>query len=151
MTINIFSSMSREKLQRHISSLLYEQVSLAKHTQLVHEDTKRWFPVNEQGRSQPHSPGWARVPLSSFLPQISINFPYFSSNFTYFDFGPPGGRLAHPGRPWLRHYQRTYQAADALLEAYWKRNPTVVLHNVYMDQNQSCLADWYGNKHAFSL
>ena len=28
--------------------------------------------VHEQGRSQPHSPGWARVPLSSFFPQISI-------------------------------------------------------------------------------
>ena len=56
-----------------------------------------------QGRSQPHSPGWARVPLSSFFPQISINF---SSNFTYFlpHFGPPGGRVAHPGRPWLRHW-----------------------------------------------
>ena len=27
-----------------------------------------------EGRSQPHSPGWARVPLSSFFPQISINF-----------------------------------------------------------------------------
>ena len=55
-----------------------------------------------QGRSQPHSPGWATVPLSSFFPQILINF---SSNFTYFlrHFGPPGGRVAHPGRPWLRH------------------------------------------------
>ena len=42
-----------------------------------------------------------------------------------------------------------YRVADALLEAYSKRNPIVVLHNVYMDQNQSCLADWYGNKHAF--
>ena len=56
-----------------------------------------------QGRSQPHSPGWARVLLSSFFPQILINF---SSNFSYFlpNFGPPGGRLAHPGRPWLRHW-----------------------------------------------
>ena len=55
-----------------------------------------------QGRSQPHSPGWARVPLSSFFPQISI---IFSSNFTHClpHFGPPGGRVAHPGRPWLRH------------------------------------------------
>ena len=27
-------------------------------------------------------------------------------NFTYFlpHFGPPGGRVAHPGRPWLRHW-----------------------------------------------
>ena len=32
-------------------------------------------------------------------------FSYFSSNFTYLlpHFGPPGGRVAHPGRPWLRH------------------------------------------------
>ena len=56
-----------------------------------------------QGRSQPHSLGWARVSLSSFFPQISINF---SSNFTYFlpHFGSPGGRVAQPGRPWLRHW-----------------------------------------------
>ena len=38
--------------------------------------------VLTQGRSQPHSPGWARVPLSSFCPQILINLSYFSSNFT---------------------------------------------------------------------
>ena len=52
--------------------------------------------ARNQGRSQPHSPGWARVPLSSFFRQISINF---SSNFTYFlpHFGPPGGRVA-PGK-----------------------------------------------------
>ena len=63
-----------------------------------------------QGRSKPHSPRWARVPLSSFFPQISINFSYFilifSSNLIHFlpHFGPPGGRVAHPGRPWLRHW-----------------------------------------------
>ena len=47
-----------------------------------------------QGRSQPHSPGWARVQLFSFFPQISINFSYFSSNFSHFlpHFGPPGGQ-----------------------------------------------------------
>ena len=40
-----------------------------------------------------------------FFTQILINISYFSSNFIYFlpHFGPPGGRLAHPGRPWLRH------------------------------------------------
>ena len=61
--------------------------------------------VHLQGRSQPHSPVWARVPLSSFFPQISNNFSYFSWNFTYFlpHFGPPGGQVAHLGRPWLRH------------------------------------------------
>ena len=59
-----------------------------------------------QGRSQPHSPGWARVPLSLFLPQIWIDFSYFSSNFTYFlpHFGPPGGWVTHLGRPWLCHW-----------------------------------------------
>ena len=59
----------------------------------------------EQDCSQPHSPGWARVPLSSFFPQILINFSYFSSNFSHFlpHFGSPGGQLAHPGRSWLRH------------------------------------------------
>ena len=57
---------------------------------------------DDQGSSQPHSPGWARVTL---FPQISINFSYFFSNFNYFlpHFGPPGVRVSHPGRPWLRH------------------------------------------------
>ena len=40
--------------------------------------------TRKQGRSQPHSPGWARVPLSSFFPKILIFFPYFSSNFSHF-------------------------------------------------------------------
>ena len=46
----------------------------------------------DQGRSQPHSPGWARVPFSSFFPEISINFSYFSSNFYSFSssFWPSG-------------------------------------------------------------
>ena len=49
-----------------------------------------------QGRSQPHSPGQAKGPLTSFFPQISINFSHFSSNFAYFlpHFGSPGGRVA---------------------------------------------------------
>ena len=54
-----------------------------------------------QGSSQPHSPGWARLPLSSFFPQIPLSFSYFSSNFLHFlpHFGLPGGRLADPERP----------------------------------------------------
>ena len=31
----------------------------------------------KQGRSQPHIPGWARVPLSSVFPQVLINFLIF--------------------------------------------------------------------------
>ena len=39
------------------------------------------------------------------FPQISINFSNFSSNLIYFlpHFGPPGGEVAHLGRPWLHH------------------------------------------------
>ena len=37
-----------------------------------------------QGRSQPHSLGWSRVPLSSFFPQISINFSYFPQTLLIF-------------------------------------------------------------------
>ena len=37
--------------------------------------------------------------------QIAMNSSYFPSNFAPVlpHFGPLGGRLAHPGRPWLRH------------------------------------------------
>ena len=81
--------------------------------------------VQSQGHtcSQPHSPGWARGPLSSFFPRMSINFSYFSSNFTYFfpHFGPLGGRVAHPGRPWLRHWakQQGYRSIGMMLLAAW--------------------------------
>ena len=37
-----------------------------------------------QGRIQPHSPGWARVPLSSFFPQILINFLIFPQTLLIF-------------------------------------------------------------------
>ena len=44
----------------------------------MHEDE---VPVCIQGRSQPHCPGWARLPLSTFFPQISINFLIFPQIF----------------------------------------------------------------------
>ena len=70
-----------------------------------------------QGRSQPHSPGWARVPLSSFSPKFWSFFSYSSSNFSYFlpHFGPTGGRVAHPGRPWLRHWLQWFQVPVPVL------------------------------------
>ena len=45
-----------------------------------------------------------------FFPQISIIFLNFSSNFTNFlpHFGSPGGRVAHPGKPWLSHWKKKY-------------------------------------------
>ena len=59
----------------------------------------------KQGRSQPHCPGWARVPLSSSFPQILINFvlvflkpDLFSSSFWPSGWAsrPPGKALATP-------------------------------------------------------
>ena len=51
-------------------------------------DTEVWkqLKYRSQGHSQPHSPGWARVPLSSFFAQIYIIFSYFSSTFLIFIF-----------------------------------------------------------------
>ena len=58
-----------------------------------------------QGRSQPHCPEWARFPLCSFFLKILINSTHFSSKCSNFlpHFGPLGGQVAHPGRPWLRY------------------------------------------------
>ena len=68
--------------------------------------------LGAQGRSQPHSPGWARVPLSSFFPQILIIFVLFflklfsfSSSFWLSGWAtrPTGKALATPlWVPWLR-------------------------------------------------
>ena len=54
-----------------------------------------------QGCSQPHSPGWARVPLSSFFHQISIHFSYFFLKLSSFwpsrwASRPPGKALTAP-------------------------------------------------------
>ena len=59
------------------------------------------YQSDNQGRSQPHSPGWARVPLSSFFLEIWIKFSYFSSNCSHFlpHFDPPGGQVAQKSRP----------------------------------------------------
>ena len=79
-----------------------------------------------QGRSQPHRPGWAKVPLSSFFPQILIKFSYFSSNFPHIlpHFGPPGGRVVHPQRPWLRHWHST---TIGIVRFTWKNKGLLVL------------------------
>ena len=58
--------------------------------------------------SQLHCPGLARV-CSSFviLPQNFHHFSYFSSSFPHF--GPTGGWVTHPRRPWLRYYTDIFQ------------------------------------------
>ena len=64
-----------------------------------------------QGRSQPHSSGWARVPLSSFFLKLWSIFLIFPQTLLIFfpHFGSPGGRVAHPGRLWLRHWSKPNQ------------------------------------------
>ena len=60
---------------------------------------------SNQGHSQPHSPRWARVPLSSFFLKflsIIVIFLIFSNFHPHF--GPLDEPLAHPGRPWLCHW-----------------------------------------------
>ena len=52
----------------------------------------------KQGRSQPHSP-WARVPLSSFFPQIAINSTIFLKLYLFSSsFWPSGWASRPPGK-----------------------------------------------------
>ena len=55
-----------------------------------------------------------------FFPQIWIKFSYFSSNLTYFlpHFGSLGGRVAHPGRPWLRQCWQIIKGCNNL---HWQQ------------------------------
>ena len=57
-------------------------------------------------RSQPLTPGWARREHFLNFSLFSSIFSHYSSIFLHFfpQFGLPGGRVAHPGRPWLRHW-----------------------------------------------
>ena len=50
-----------------------------------------------QGRSQPHSSGWARVPLSTFFLKFWLIFLIFPQILVISSLF-----WAHPGRPWLR-------------------------------------------------
>ena len=53
------------------------------------------------------------------FPYFSIDYSYFPSNFPIFrpHFGPPDGRLAHPGRPWLRHWAVPLSAGKIRMES----------------------------------
>ena len=55
-------------------------------------------------------PGGQEYHFPHFFHKIWIKFSYFSSNFSHFlpHFGPPGGQVAHLGRPWLRHCTRLH-------------------------------------------
>ena len=58
-----------------------------------------------QGCCQPHSPGWARVPFSSFFRQISIIFFIFFLKLPHFcpHFGSPGPSRKGPGYATVRN------------------------------------------------
>ena len=59
----------------------------------------------QQGHSQTLNPGWARKEHFLNFSSFSCILSYFSSIFLYslHQFSSSGGRVAHPGRPWLRH------------------------------------------------
>ena len=65
----------------------------------------------KQGRSQTRHLGWANEEHFLIFPHPSFIFSHLSSIFPLFlpQFGSPGGRLAHPGRPWLRHWLKGIQ------------------------------------------
>ena len=56
----------------------------------------------KQARSQPHSPGWTRVPLSSFFLKFWSIFLILPQNLLIFSSFWFSGW--DPGRPWLRHW-----------------------------------------------
>ena len=70
--------------------------------------------------------GVAFYMINEIQPKIKFqNIVQCPSNFTYFlphKFGFPGGRVAHPERPWLRHWGRgklyTYKFIGCWI-AYW--------------------------------
>ena len=76
--------------------------------------------TNSYTGPQPASQSWVGK-SSTFLifAQIAINFSYFSSNFAYFlrHFGPPGGRVAQTGRPWLRHCLYKFLRSKLIVKA----------------------------------
>ena len=52
-----------------------------------------------QGRSQPHIPGWASVPLSFLFLKFSSFFLFFLKLSPFLSlFGPPGGATRPPGK-----------------------------------------------------
>ena len=106
-----------------------------------------WF--NDQGRSQPHSPGWARVPLSSFFPQILINFSYFSSNFYLFSSSfwlsgwasrPSGKVLATPLL--MIHFWCKYEAYNTLLWIQAMRYLPKIARTINMSLRMLSDLDW---------
>ena len=89
-------------------------------------------PCKEQGRSQPLTPGWARTEHFLNLSSFSCSFYHCSSNFPHFlpYFGLPGGRIAHPGRPWLRHWQRVNGPDNQVMNDYHKHGPKMFWPNL---------------------
>ena len=87
----------------------------------------QWRCSHRQGRSQPHSPGWSRVPLCSFFPQISLNFSYISSKITYFlpHFGLRVGKSPTREGP---GYATGHRAAGSQLRAVTVTTPSLSSH-----------------------
>ena len=67
---------------------------------------------------------------------FSCIFPHFPSIFLHFlpHFGLPGGRLAHPGRPWLRHWwsrlHQKWMLLQTWLEKFFRKLSTIKIYEV---------------------
>ena len=91
----------------------------------------------KQGRSQPHSPGWARVPLSSFYLKFRLIFLIFTQTLLIF-FLILALQVAHPGRPWLCHWGQTPKGQAMALVALVKFEPWIKAHwNQYQNNHSS--------------
>ena len=70
------------------------------------DEKERSIKISGVPEAGPQPASQSRVGKSSTFLIFSSNFDQFFLKPYYFlpHFGPPGGRLAHPGRPWLLHW-----------------------------------------------
>ena len=105
--VNLTSEMHFVKFHPEVASSLLSEVKESMHPWGwgYYENTWIIFWYTIRAVDKLTVPGGQSKNISSTLPHFPKYFAYFSSICLEFfpHFGPPGGRLAHPGRPWLCH------------------------------------------------
>ena len=71
-----------------------------------------------QGRSQPHSPGWARFPLSIFFLKFWSIWLIFPPNVLIYFLILALRVGEYPGRPWLRYWSRAKKKTHLMMTLY---------------------------------